>query len=80
MRSRPWAQALPNVIGFFLPSIPPIAPQRCLLEQRHRAQSPHPLQSSPMFAAHTFALNIAPAATAGVAARATITKTTTIKG
>jgi len=33
-----------------------------------------------MFAAHTFALNIAPAATAGVAARATITKTTTIKG
>ena len=34
----------------------------------------------PMFAAHTFALNIAPATAAGVAARATITKTTTIKG
>lgn len=41
---------------------------------------PHPLQYPLMFAAHTFALNIAPAATAGVAARATITKTTTIKG
>jgi hypothetical protein len=33
-----------------------------------------------MFAAHTFALNNATAATAVAAARGTITKTTTIKG
>ena len=40
----------------------------------------HPVQSSPMFAAHPFALNTASAAQAGVAARAITTKTTTIKG
>jgi hypothetical protein len=33
-----------------------------------------------MFAAHPFALKNAPATSAGLAARATITKTTTIKG
>jgi len=33
-----------------------------------------------MFAARPFALNFAPATLAGVAARAIITKTTTIKG
>jgi len=33
-----------------------------------------------MFAARPFALNIAPATLAGVAARASTTKTTTIKG
>ncbi|HNQ09789.1 MAG TPA: hypothetical protein PKM45_05150, partial [Giesbergeria sp.] len=38
------------------------------------------LQYSTMFAAHPFALKNAPAASAGLAARATITKTTTIKG
>ncbi|GKT01421.1 hypothetical protein AVKW3434_18550 [Acidovorax sp. SUPP3434] len=40
-----------------------------------------PLQSPPMFAARPFTLlNTAPAALAGGAARATTTKTTTIKG
>ena len=44
-------------------------------------ESVHPLQSRSMFAALPFALNIAPAAQAGVAARAITTKTTTtIKG
>ena len=38
------------------------------------------LQCSTMFAARPFALNTAPAILAGLAARATITKTTTIKG
>ena len=33
-----------------------------------------------MFRAHTFSLNLTPAAKAGVAVRATSTKTTTIKG
>ena len=44
------------------------------------APNSHPVQSPPMFAARPFALNLAPAALAGVAVRAITTKTTTIKG
>jgi len=47
---------------------------------RKLAPCSHPVQSPPMFAARPFALNTAFAATAGVAARAITTKTTTIKG
>lgn len=47
---------------------------------RQRRMASHPLQFQPMFAACLFTLNPTPAALAGVAVRATITKTTTIKG
>ncbi|MNU00025.1 hypothetical protein D3C72_2430390 [compost metagenome] len=42
--------------------------------------SGHPVQFATMFAAHPFNLNQAPAALAGVVARAITIKTTTIKG
>jgi len=44
------------------------------------SQSRDPVQYPPMFAVRPFLLNTASAALAGVAARASITKTTTIKG
>ena len=71
---------LPGEVVSFFAADPQVVTQRYLPERRYRAHSPYPLQSAAMFAAYTFALTIAPAALAGVAARATITKTTTIKG